>query len=306
VLAGCAGGGGDAPATAASTARRAPAPLPALCGPLRARVTGHVEAPAATELSGLVLSRRRPDVLWTHNDSGDRPRVLAVSPSGALLADVAITGAAAVDWEDIAIGRAPGGGDALYLADIGDNGTDRADVAVYRVPEPDPAGGGPGGPRASAPAARLGLRYPDGAHDAEALLVDPVSGALAVVTKSFAGESRVYVAARPSAGATTLLRRRARLSLGAGEAVTAGDVSADGRTIVLRTYGRAYVWRRRAGESIAAALARRPCSPRVDLFAEGQGEALALSAHGGAFYTVPEGRDPAIRRYAPARRVPAR
>jgi hypothetical protein len=116
----------------------------------------------------------------------------------------------------------------------------------------------------------------------------------------------VYVAARPSATATTLLRRRARLSLGPGEAVTAGAVSADGRTIVVRTYGRAYVWQRRAGESIAGALRRRPCSPRAGLFAEGQGEALALTARGGAFYTVPEGPRPALRRYAPAGRVTAR
>jgi hypothetical protein len=154
-------------------------------------------------------------VLWTHNDSGDRPRVLAVDRAGALLADVAIAGAEAVDWEDIAIGpAAPGGaGDALYIADTGDNDGVRPEVVVYRVREPDPAAGGPG---TSAPAQRLALRYPDGAHDAEALLVDPAGGALVVVTKSFGGESGVYVATRPSASAVTLLRLRARLSLGPG------------------------------------------------------------------------------------------
>jgi hypothetical protein len=304
VLAGCGGGGGGGPTAAtsaaaaatATTARRAPAPAPALCGALRARVTGHVETAAATELSGLVLSRSQPRVLWTHNDSGDRPRVLAVTRTGALLADVAVSGATSVDWEDIAIGPAPGGGDALYVADIGDNQAARPDIAVYRVPEPDLTGGAPA---TSAPAARLALRYPDGARDAEALLVDPSSGALVIVTKSFGGEAGVYVAGRPSTSATTVMRRRARLALGPGEAVTAGDVSADGRTIVLRSYGRAFVWRRRAGESIAAALRRRPCAARADLLAEGQGEALALSARGGAFYTVPEGPRPALRRYAP-------
>jgi hypothetical protein len=163
------------------------------------------------------------------------------------------------------------------------------------VPEPAVAGGGPG---TSAPAARLTLRYPDGAHNAEALLVDPSTGALVLVTKTFGGDSGIYVASKPSASATTLLRRRGRLALGAGEAVTAGDVSADGRTVVLRTYDRAFVWRRRAGEPVAAALRRRPCTARADLFAEGQGEALALTARGGSFYTVPEGPRPAIRRYA--------
>jgi hypothetical protein len=269
-----------------------------LCGPLRATVSGRVAAQDATELSGLALSRAQPGVLWTHNDSGDRPRVFALSRAGRLLADVAISGADAIDWEDMAVGPAPGGGDALYIADIGDNDAQRAEVVVYRVPEPRLAGGGPA---ASAPAARLALRYPDGAHDAEALLVDRRSGALVIVTKSFGGESGVYSATKPSAGGPTLLRLRGRLSLGVGGAVTAGDVSADGRTIALRTYDRAFVWTRRAGETIPGALRRRPCSPDRDLFAEGQGETLALAGDGRAFTTVPEGARPAIRRYAPAK-----
>jgi hypothetical protein len=234
-------------------------------------------------------------VLWTHNDSGDRARVLAVTPGGRLLAGVAVTGARNVDWEDIALGPAPGGGAALYIADIGDNDARRGEVVVYRVAEPRLGGGAP---RASAPAARLALRYPDGAHDAEALLVDPTGGALAVVTKSFGGDAGVYAAGRPSAAGTTVLRRRGRLSLGAGEAVTGGSVAADGRTIVLRTYDRALVWTRRGREPLVTALRRRPCAVRADLLTEGQGEAIALTGDGRAFYTVPEGRRPAIRRYA--------
>jgi hypothetical protein len=170
------------------------------------------------------------------------------------------------------------------------------------VPEPRVRGGGP---PATAPAVRLALRYPDGAHDAEALLVDPGTRALVVVTKSFGGHAGVYVALRPAVAATTVLRRRGRLSLGAGEAVTGAGISADGRTIVLRTYDRARVWTRRPREALASALRRRSCTARADLLAERQGEAIALAADGRAFYTVPEGRRPAIRRYAPAGRVAA-
>ena len=301
VLAGC--GGESARTPSATTPPARAAEHPALCGSLRAAVTGRIAAAAATELSGLALSQTQPRVLWTHNDSGDRARVLAVTTTGRLLADVAVTGAENVDWEDIAIGPAPGRGDALYIADTGDNLARRREVVVYRVPEPRVGGGGP---HASAPAARLGLRYSTGAQDAEALLVDPSSGALVVVTKSFGGDAGVYVAARPVAGATTVLRRRGRLSLGAGEAVTAGDVSADGRTIVLRTYDRAFVWRRRGREPLATALRRRPCAAGEQLLMEGQGEALALTPDGRAFYTVPEGSRPAIRRHAPAGRVGVR
>jgi hypothetical protein len=306
LLVGACGASGDAGPRAGDSSRAGARRQgqPALCGPLRARILGRVGAPAATELSGLVLSRSQPGVLWTHNDSGDRPRVLAVAADGRLLADVTLTGADNVDWEDIAIdpGTARGAGatttgDALLVADVGDNLARRPSVAVYRIAEPRV---GAGAATAPAPATRIELRYPDGPRDAEALLVDPSDGALVIVEKRFIGRAGVYVAGRPSAGsAPATLRRSGRLSLGGNEAITAGDVSADGRTIVLRTYDRAFVWIRRDGEDVAGALRRRPCAARAHLLVEGQGEALAVSPEGHAFYTVPEGRRPAIRRYAP-------
>src|SRR5204862_325775 len=83
---------------------------------------------------------------------------------------------------------------------------------------------------------------------AVARLREPVSGALVVVSKQASGRARIYTVAKPTAGAVTTLRRRGSIDLGDGEQVTAGDVSADGRTIVLRTYSSAYVWQRRPGE----------------------------------------------------------
>jgi hypothetical protein len=279
------------------------APRPALCGPVRRRVTGHVAAPQATELSGLVASPDQPGVLWTHNDSGDKARILAVRADGTLLADLDVPGAAAIDWEDLAVGPGPGGR-ALYLGDIGDNAQARETIDVYRVPEPRAAAAATG---ATAPATRLRLRYPDGPHDAETLLVAPRGRELLVVTKRFSGESGVYVARLP-AGATAPdaaplpLRRAATLHLGLGGAATAGDVSADGRVVVVRTYTGYFVWAVARGATLAATLRRAPCRGTLGLGDEGQGEALALSAHGAAFLTVPEGTGAAVRRYAAARR----
>jgi hypothetical protein len=99
-IVGCGGGGAATEAT--TRAARHPRPL-GICGPLRAAVTGTVQTDEASELSGLAASRSRPRVLWTHNDSGDRPRVFALRPDGSLLADLGVPGAEAVDWEDIAI-----------------------------------------------------------------------------------------------------------------------------------------------------------------------------------------------------------
>ncbi len=292
VAVGC--GGGSSPDSEQLSTAPAAGPRPALCTSLRARVTGHVATSAATELSGLVASRSQKGVLWTHNDSGDRARVLAVAPDGRALADVAVAGAENVDWEDIALGPAPKGDDALYVGDIGDNEAQRSSVVVYRIDEPRVAEGRP----QRAPAQRLTLTYRDGAHDAEALLVDPSSGALVIITKDFGGTAGVYVADRPRDETTTMLRRTGDLTLDAADPVTAGDLSADRRTIVIRTYDGAFAWSRRAGESLAAALRRRACAAHADLLVEGQGEAVALTADGRAFYTVPEGAEPPIRRWA--------
>lgn len=260
-----------------------------VCRALRAVVTGTVQTRQARELSGLVASRTQPGVLWAHNDSGDRPRVFALRPDGNVLADLDVPGARAIDWEDIAIR----GGD-LYLGDIGDNDEQRPSIDVYRVAEPHvPADG------TTARAERLRLRYPDGPHNAETLLVDPNSAELTIVTKQPDGRSGVYVAPAPSPTATTTLRLAARLRLGAGALATGGDVSADGNVIAIRTYDSVFAWRRRSGISLAAALRARPCVSPTRL-RDGQGEALALTRDGRAFFTVPEGVGATIRRYAPS------
>ncbi len=266
------GCGGDRDPAPAAPAANAPAPrahaaVPPLCDRLRVRVIGRVGAPAG-ELSGLV--RSSDGGFWAHNDSGDAPRVLRLANDGAVRREVAVAGAEHVDWEDIAIR-----GRTLYIGDIGDNFAQRPEIAVYRLRE------------TSTVAEKITLRYSDGPHDAEALLVDPRDGTIVIVTKNFTGSAGVYVGRG--------LRRAATLKdLGP---ITAGDVSADGRTIALRGYDKAYIWTRRGSESLARALKRKPCVAAANLLAEGQGEALALSRDGRTFWTVPEGTRPALRRY---------
>ena len=284
VVAACGGGGtpnpqGSEPTSPAptATAARTPAP-PALCrDELAVRELGRVQHPAVTEVSGLV--RTRKGTFWAHNDSGDSARVFELGPDAAFLREVQVTGAEAVDWEDLALR-----GNTLYAGDIGDNLGQRASVAVYRFAIPQAA---------TAVATKFELRYPDRPHDAEALLVDPRNGQLAIVTKNLGGAADVYTATRAG-----VLERAATLELGIGQAITAGDVSADGRTVALRTYDRAYVWQKTRRESLGTALARKPdCTVAAELLDEGQGETLALARNGRAFYTLPEGANPPLRRY---------
>jgi hypothetical protein len=285
---GCGSGRGDPPPSAATAAPATTKP-PALCRALRARITGQVTDPTANELSGLVRSRRERDLLWSHDDSGAGPQLFALRTDGRVAARVQVSGAQAVDWEDIAAGPGRAGPPLLYVGDIGDNASTRSSVDVYRLSEPDV------GQAATAPAARLSLRYPDRPHDAEALLVDPIRGDLIVVTKAV-GSARAYrTDAGEPAGAYTLAAGPSiRFSL-----VTGGDVSADGRIVVLRGYDRVAVWVRRGRERLTTTLRRAPCVSPTSLLGEGQGEAIALDRHGTSFMTVPEGSPAALRRYVP-------
>ena len=293
-LAGC-GGAGSAPSAPSQSSMSAPAATPpaaALCGALSVRVTGRVHDASANELSGLVRSRAQGGLLWSHDDSGAGPSLYGLRIDGTVVARPIVTGAQAEDWEDIAAGPGRGGQSLLYVGDIGDNAARRPSVDVYRVPEPRVGAG------ATAPAARLRLRYPDGAHDAEALLVDPLRGDLVIVTK-VVGTARAYRApAGLAAGSQTTLSAGPAIDL---SLVTAGDVSADGRVIVLRGYDRVAVWVRRGRERLTTTLRRAPCVSPTSLAPEGQGEAIALDRRGTSFVTVAEGAPASLRRYAPRR-----
>jgi hypothetical protein len=256
---------------------------PAICGELSVTTTGRLGDVMDDELSGLVASRRQDGVLWAIEDSGNPADLIALREDGTKLGRFTVSGAENVDWEDVALA-----GSDLYVADIGDNAEQRSEVVVYRVPEPDAAtGGGP-----TAPPARIALAYPDGAHDAEALLVDPRTRELVVVTKDLAGVGRIYAA--PAEGGA--LRLVAGRDFGLGGAVTAGSVSPDGRTVAVRTYTGVFAWTRKRGERLTRTLRRAPCRSRTGLD-EGQGEALALLRGGRSFLTVTEGANAPVRRY---------
>jgi hypothetical protein len=287
---GCGGGDRESPAPPPPAAAAPAAPKrPALCGTLRSRVIGQVTEPSATELSGLVRSRTQRGLLWSHNDSGAGPELYGLRTDGSVAAHPQVTGAQAIDWEDIATGPGPNGSALLYIGDIGDNGAARPTIDVYRVVEPKV------GDAVTAPAARLTLRYPDRPHDAEALLVDPIRGDLVIVTKVIGGGRAYRTSARARAGTYTLAAGPSvDLSF-----VTAGDVSADGRVVVLRGYDRVGIWTRRGRERLTTTLARAPCVSPTSLIGEGQGEAIALDRHGTRFVTVPEGSPATLRRYAP-------
>lgn len=245
---------------------------------------GTITDAALNEVSGVVDSRSLANTLWVHNDSGDTARFFAISKAGALQGEFSLTGATAHDWEDIAIGPKPGGGNYLYLADIGDNSLQYSHASIYRVAEPQAS---TGGAIAAANYKQLKLQYPGGATNAESFLVDPLSGDLFIIKKDFATPS-IYQA--PASAFNDVSQTTMLTTQGAVNAplilATAADISADGSQIVVRDYTTAYLFQRSPAQSVADALHGTPTV--VPLILEAQGEAIGWAADGKGFYTTSE------------------
>ncbi|WP_143140704.1 hypothetical protein [Nannocystis exedens] len=280
----------------------APPPVPAPDTPAAecpeftlAASPGALAPPEIVEASGLAASRQNPGVLWTHNDSdAGGPLVYAFAVDGArYLGRWRLDGAAVHDWEDMALGPGKDGRDALYVGDIGDNQRKRREVVVYRVAEPAVDLAAAPAERRLSGVERLVFTYPGGqAHDAEALLVDPVRGDMCIVTKGRGG-SAVFCAAAP----LTSGELSAAGELGVLGLVTGGAVSRDGTLVALRTYLAARVWRRDPSRPLAEAFRGPDCDLALAL--ERQGEAIAFAPDGRAYYTVSEGLAPTLHAYGP-------
>lgn len=249
---------------------------------------GTVTSKALTEISGLAASRLVPGLWWVHNDSGGGPRLYAINSAGELRATFTVTGARNRDWEDMASGPGGDGTPALYIGDIGDNLSTREELIVYRVREPKVQAGVAAGATEAAEA--FPFRYPDGQHDAEAMLVDPRSGRIYIITKARMSRCGVYRFPLP-------LRRGERVTLQAvaGETtgriaewrlVTGASAAPDGSRVVVRTYFSAFELARARGGAFESVFDSEPAPVKIPL--ERQGEAIAYARDGESIVTTSE------------------
>ncbi|GAA2340423.1 hypothetical protein GCM10009854_16070 [Saccharopolyspora halophila] len=264
------------PANAAQAVQVNRIPPVELCAPEDSRLS---------ELSGLVSDGAR---WYAVGDGGSSVRVFELDPATCEVRSVRTAPQNPYDVEDLALRDG-----TLWLADTGDNRAKREDVALHVLP---PGGG----------AALYRMSYPDGPHDAEALLLDG-SGVPHVVTKEPLGTAGVYRPAEPlDAQRTVPMERVGSVSLRSTRTpggpvstavgsvmITGGSVSADGNLVALRTYTEAYVYRAQDGD-VLSALESEPV--RIPLPDEEQGEAIAWEP-GGGLLSGSEG-------YEPIRRIP--
>jgi hypothetical protein len=260
-----------------------------------------IKQPALSESSGLVASRTSPGTYWTHNDSGDGPFIYAFDNRGETRGVFRVTGAKNADWEDIAAGPGPDRNRSyLYIGDIGDNSEARSEITVYRVAEPSLSATDKTStkkqPRTTETAEAIRLRYPDGKHDAETLLVHPTSGNIYVVTKVVLVNPVVYEATAPfSDGQLITMNRIGEIHVPSlfGGVLTGGDVSPDGRRVALCDYFQGY-------EMILPAASKnfddiwKQRMTGFELGKRKQGESIAYRLDGKALLATSEGKQPAL------------
>lgn len=255
------------------------------CGPPSKK--GVVESSELQEASGLAASFVHPGVYYVHNDSGDTPRFFAIDEAGHDLGTYEVGGAFAVDWEDAAAGPCSVGR-CVFFGDIGDNTEQRSSYTVYRVVEPQALEAG----KHEVPGEALPFTYPDGSHNAETLLVHPMTGEVVIVTKVSSGPSAVYRFPMPlTPGVPVVLEKLGSVEpQGLIPRFTGGSIHPKGTGILLRTYTGLYHYA--LNGSLAAALAAKPCNVPVAL--EPQGEAVEWNAAGDGYVTLGEGAQASV------------
>ena len=241
-----------------------------------------------TEISGLLTDKSGYVVV---NDGADDPagrKIFFLNAKCKVVRTVSYPSRPR-DTEDLA--RGPDG--TIWVGDIGDNGDSRETIGLWKL----------------APGARkptlFRLAYPDGPHDAEALLISG-DGTPVVITKDPV-TAGLYVPTGPlRAGRTTPLRRAGDVTLPLSGTtnpfgfpgrlvITGAALSPDGSSAVLRTYADAFEFEVTQGDLTAALT--KGSTRTTPLPDEQQGESIAFNQDGSALLTISEGKNPPLLSY---------
>lgn len=253
-----------------------------------------------SETSGLGWSRANKGMIWAHNDSGHPNKIFLIdSETGEIMAHYVILGSSNIDWEDmeVAAGHDPQLS-YVYVSDFGDNKEIRPDYSIYRFPEPvyDSTHYGQTIFVSDPTLDHIKFVYPDESHDAEALIVDPHTLDIFIVTKRDE-VSMLYVVPFPQK--TDTIYPIFKVGSFSFREVTAGTASHNGDKVMIKNYQEIFYWERQPEETMTEMLSRTPI--KAPYAAEPKGEAICFDQEGN-YYTLSEAIDeeqiPVLYKYA--------
>lgn len=240
------------------------------------------------EASGLAASAAMPGYVWTIQDSGQPNSLYLISRDGKSVKEYNVPGSSNHDWEEVAVGPGPDNGVSYaYIADIGNNNQPvTATNTIYRIPEIT----GTDGSFSQNALQKITFSYPDGPRDAEALIVDPATKDIFVLSKEML-VTNIYRLAYPQSLNDVIVAEK--VGSVPGVFITTGaTISKDGSEVLIRTYFGVFYWTRANGESLGQTLATS-AKKTLTVSAEPQGEAICFENEGKGFYTLSEIKDAA-------------
>lgn len=237
-----------------------------------------LNAPGLNEVSGIADSKANPGYLWVQQDGGNPPGIQLLKHNGEYLKSIHLANVENRDWEDMVLSTGPKPGNQyLYIAETGDNLMVHPDYAIYRLIEPAAA------TDTVTQVDKIAFFYPDGSHNAEAILVDPDTKDIFIITKNDL-KSKIFRLLYPYS--TTDINKAVEVgSLSYNFAVSAA-MSPTGKEIMIKTYDAIYYYQRSTGETIMQSLSKKPVG--LPYQQEPQGEAIGFANNDSGYYTLSE------------------
>lgn len=233
------------------------------------------------ESSGVTASRRAARSYFTHNDSGNGEDIFRFDRQGKVTGTWRVRNVKNRDWEDMGSVERDGK-PSLVIADIGDNRARRSTIELLVMLEPND----PRYPLQQVQ--RYAFKYPDKAHNAEALLMHPTSGEFHIVTKTGSAPAGVYAGTLQRSTRPQTLRKIGEIELSGfiaeAKRITGGAVSPDGKHVALRTYLGAYEFDAQRGFGSWLKGTPRKVPLKFDL----QGEGISYGVDGRSLVTTAE------------------
>jgi hypothetical protein len=269
-------------------------------------------ASSLEEISGIACSRTTQGYFWVHVDQGSNI-IYALNPDGSIKQQVTLQGATNDDWEDICVATV-NGVNYVFVGSIGDNNLKEKNTSsvagkgtykIYCFEEPVIDGTN----KTATDVKTITYTYESGhntadsknnSHNCETLMYDPITNKIYLVTKHKTNVSGVYVSPSEWSFANQTIQMKWVCDLGIAADnflyLTAGDISADGSKVLIKSKTDILYWERQGSENLSVTLARQP--QHIAAYQEEtQGEAVAWANDNRNFYTTSEGKSQPLYYY---------
>jgi hypothetical protein len=138
------------------------------------------------------------------------------------------------------------------------------------------------------PLDKIVFEYPDKSHDVEAILVDPTTKDILLVTKR---DIFSLLFSLPFPQKTDKLNKAILSGTFPFRIATAGTVSEDGNEVLIKNYDKIFFWKKTTDQSLVELLGSIPSFAPYEK--EEQGEAICFDDKGG-YFTLSEWNDDVI------------